>query len=140
MTTHGRDELLRDDKIVLRQSRAALMSDTKWRKLIGALDRPDLRLTQCVWKIIGRDDEVTGHLPKGASLYLSRPWIDTLDFGPMSLRSIEWLLLPSFSEPGHRRQDIEAAEQIISALGHYPLETEPRGVRVLGYLRSHSAR
>jgi hypothetical protein len=47
--------------------------------------------------------------------------MDTREFGPMELRSIEWLELPVDVEP------------LVSPIGHFPLERVGTGTRVTGY-------
>lgn len=48
-------------------------------------------------------------------------YIDTIEFGPVELRAIEWLELPFDVGP------------IVNSLGHFPLELVPAGTRVIGY-------
>ena len=132
MATHGPEELRRDGRLARRQTRASLMSDTKWRKLFAALDAPGLGLDRCIWKFVGRDDAVPGSMSSG--LYLPRPWIDTIEFGPFSFRSIEWLWIPRLTKWGRKAQDVDRAAQLISALGRYPIEVNERGLLVRGYL------
>jgi hypothetical protein len=136
-----REKLRREGEIVRANSRASLMSDTKWRKLLAALDRPELELRQCVVKFVGVSGEKVLSRPTG--LHPPRPWIDTIEFGPIPLRSIEWLLFPRTAErrnadrtiPSRRvGQDVEAAARIVAALGRYPAELSDRGLLITGYL------
>jgi len=69
--------------------------------------------------------------------------VDTIAFGPIPLRSIEWMLFPHIAEydrgsptfPKRRvSQDIDAIKRIISDLGKYPMEVTDRGLLVNGYL------
>jgi hypothetical protein len=71
-----------------------------------------------------------------------RPWIDTFSFGPIELRSIEWILIPSvfFEEHGSSgvpprevRQDIEPIRLLLESLGQFPLEVSAEGLRIIGY-------
>jgi hypothetical protein len=47
--------------------------------------------------------------------------MDTIEFGPVELRAIEWLDIPASVEP------------ILFPLGQFPLEAVEEGTRVLGY-------
>ena len=143
MSTHDREELEREGRMVRDHTRASLMSDTKWRKLLGALDRPGMTLDWCVVKFVGRCDERMIRRPTG--LYPPRPWIDAFGFGPIPLRSIEWLLLPRQAKlPDFDRtspakyvtQDVELAASIVGERGRYPTELSERGLLIRGYLPS----
>jgi hypothetical protein len=117
------------------------MSDTKWRKLLAALDESGLELTYCIVKFVGVPDEHLIGRPRG--LHPPRPWVDTFQFGPVPLRSIEWLMFPRVAEvhnadrttPARRiKQDVDAAARAVGTLGQYPLELSEQGLRIMGYL------
>jgi len=138
---HDREELRREDKVVRANTRASLMSDAKWRKLLTALDRPELELRQCIVKFVGISEEQPISRPTG--LYPPHPWVDTFQFGPIPLRSIEWLLFPRVAElkdgdrtipSRHIAQDVGAAARIVDSLGRYPVELSDRGLLITGYL------
>lgn len=141
MAEHGPEELRREGRLIEATTRASLMSDTKWRKLLQALDESGLEIDQCIVKFVGALNEHRTGLPRG--LYLPRPWVDTFEFGPVPLRSIEWMLIPRVAEyeRGDRTvpkklvdQDVQGAAQLIAALGIYPTELSDRGLLVRGYL------
>jgi len=140
MTIHGREELDREGRDIAANTRASLMSDTKWRKLLIALDQDDLELSQCVVKFIDIADEKVMARPTG--LYPPRPWVDTIEFGPIPLRSIEWMLFPRVAEyrqgphfPKRRvHQDVDDAKRILDELGRYPAELTERGLLLIGHL------
>ena len=145
MSVHDRNELRRVNRRVRANTRASLMSDSKWRKMLVALDRPGLELRQCVVKFVGGAEPRIMRLPKG--LHPPRPWIDTVEFGPIPLRAIEWMWFPAAIElpPTHgalsaRRieQDVEAAFHIVGALGKYPAELSERGLLIVGHLANSS--
>ena len=126
-----RDELEHDARRVREKTRASLMSDTKWRKLLAMLDGSGLELRQCVIKFVDVDAEKVMRRP--AHLYPPRPWIDTAEFGPVSLRSIEWMLFPRVAEFRDRgrtipatylSQDVEKAAELIAALGSVGIHRE----------------
>jgi hypothetical protein len=133
----------RERRRIAHRTRAALMSDTKWRKLIRALDRPDLQLGHCVIKFIGEPEPRVTSRPGEASLYPESSWIDA-SLGPIRLRTIEWLMFPRLFEyrpmnnrtlpAKHVNQDIDAAARILAELGDYPIEVTDEGLFVRGYL------
>lgn len=129
---HDAAELRREERLVRRDTRASLMSDTKWRKVFEVLTTPDLGVRRCIWKFVGRDSACPDNLSAG--LYLSWPWIDTIAFGPIPLRSIEWLWIPRRTKSGRRIQDVDRAERMIAGLGRYPIELNERGLLIRGYL------
>jgi len=141
MAVHDREELNREGRAVRRETRASFMSDTKWRKVLAALkDHPELGACQCVVKFVGQPEE---HSLGNIGLYSPRPWIDTHAFGPVPLRSIEWMLFPYVAE--YRRsdrtipvtrepQDIDGVAQIMTGLGRLPMEWTDRGLLIRGYL------
>ena len=141
MAIHDREELDREDRLIRANTRASLMSDTKWRKLLVALDHSELHLRHCIVKFVGDPEEKPLRRPTG--LYPPRPWVDTLQFGPIPLRSIEWLLFPRVAEvrdpdrtipATHLVQDVDGAARIIEALGRYPAELSERGLVIVGHL------
>ncbi|MBW8735569.1 MAG: hypothetical protein JF571_14960 [Asticcacaulis sp.] len=146
MTRHGPEELRREERAVRAHTRASLMSDTKWRKLLAALDRPGLELGQCVVKFVEAPEErvVAGSF----GLHPPRPWVDTLAWGPIAFRSIEWLLFPrvALHDRGHRtfpqrrvEQDVDEAARVVAALGRYPVELSERGLLIVGHLPARTA-
>ena len=122
MTSHGPEELERAGKRVRANTRASLMSDTKWRKLLEALDEAPIELSQCVVKFVGRPDEHV--IRRSIGLHPPRPWVDTFAFGPISLRSIEWMLFPRTAayQLGDRTIPKRAVEQDVDAAAQGPLE------------------
>jgi len=141
MSVHDRKELERESRLVRRETRASLMSDTKWRKLLHALEENGLSDLLYVFKLV--DDPTEHVLTLRNALWPPRPWIDGFSWGPSPLRSIEWMLLPSVLEdpPVGRgvwtkrvSQDVEEAARIIASLGQYPVERIDRGLLIRGYL------
>ncbi|CAN5511323.1 hypothetical protein BH10PSE3_BH10PSE3_29240 [soil metagenome] len=141
MTTHGPKELEREGRLIRAHTRASLMSDTKWRRLLTALNNPALELRQCVIKFVG--DPIERTISKSFGLHLPRPWIDSFAFGPIPLRSIEWLLFPCVAsydrgDPSFPKQrvgqDVDQAASIIAGLGRYPFELSGRGLLITGHL------
>ena len=133
-----------------RMSSASLMSDTKWRKMFAALDRPDLELGQAIVKFISSKREHRISTPRRSSLHPPWAFIDTSEFGPFALRCIEWIEFPSVAEyeypttrthsgrvpPKLVTQDIAKIRAILTSLGHFPIEQTERGLRIIGHVRS----
>jgi hypothetical protein len=126
---------------------SSLMSDTKWRKLVQALDRADLALEQVRVKFVGDKDVHVTHMPKRASLYSPWAWIDMNEFGPVKFREIEWLEFPAIAEfarpsPGgvgrvpsrSIRQDLERIEAVLARVGKFPMERTSDALRIVGHL------
>lgn len=117
------------------------MSDTKWRKLIDALDQPGLDLGHCVIKFVGDPELRATYRPGRASLYPGSGWIDA-SLGPIRLRTLEWLMFPRRFEYRASRttpaktfeQDVDQAARVLASLGEYPVEVSDEGLLVRGYL------
>ena len=116
MTVH---EPARVSKYAREHFSVALMSDTKWRKLFGAIeDRP---FQHMIVKFI--DVAEPRQMSFRPSLACPHAYMDTIEFGPVELRAIEWLELP-----------IDLA-QVVGPMGKFPLEQVSGGTRVIGYRR-----
>jgi hypothetical protein len=133
------DELNSDRRTVRRDYTASLMSNAKWRALLGPVRRADLDIRQVVVKFVGVDDEKRMQLPTLAT----QAFADSVEFGPFPLVGIAWLefphvaLLPagSSSSPRQHRQDIAAIRSALEATGkQFPLEDTPTGLRVVGHV------
>ena len=142
MSVHTRHDLERLGRFARARFSHALMSDTKWRKLFVAVDEAGLKPQRIEMKLIESDQIRQMRWPGVASMYAPLPWIDSAEFGPIELRSIEWLLVPlEFDEtrgfhgvpPRKARQDIEPIGQLLSKLGQYPTEVSAEGLRIVGY-------
>ena len=70
-------------------------------------------------KFINVDDPKAMRFPPG----LRCPWayMDTIEYGPTELRSIEWMELP---------QDVSTA---LGLIGQFPIELTEKGTRIVGY-------
>ena len=126
----------------------SLMSDTKWRKLFTALDRPDLEAAQVLIKFVDTERVHTVRLPRRANLHSPKAFIDMFEFGPLPLRSIEWIEFPAVAEypnvspdgkgrvPSTRvPQNIERIASILADLGQFPMELSRHALRINGHAR-----
>jgi hypothetical protein len=118
---------------------SASMSDTKWRKLIAAVQSAAPNTSQMKVKFI---DVETPHVMRfPPDLDCPYAYLDTIEFGPVEMRAIEWLEFPrtakfqrSNNVPARlKEQDIDKAAEAIAALGQYPLEVTPEALRITGY-------
>lgn len=98
----------KDGKLAKALFDTGLMSDTKWRKLFLAIatEQPDIQ--QMRVKFIDVADIKVMQFPPS----LAAPWayMDTIEFGPVSLRSIEWVAF-----------DVDLSG-LIETLGLYPFD------------------
>ena len=106
-------------KLARKHFSSALMSDTKWRKLFSVIQLHDLGVKRMIVKFIDVDQPRQLRFPP--SLAVPHAYMDTIEFGPVELSSIEWLELP-----------IEV-ESIVSPIGHFPLARVEGGARIVGY-------
>lgn len=143
MTLHTREELERLGRLARSEFPHALMSDSKWRKLFAAVDRAGLAPERILVKFIDVGDIKSMRFPRESALHPPRPYVDTPEFGPIELRSIEWLLIPRQAYfPGDDslpapvvEQDIDAIRKVVASLGQFPLEQMEDGLKVIGYRR-----
>ena len=82
-------------------------------------------------------------MPTISALHPPLPYIDSIEFGIIELRSIEWLEIPSFAVWSSREnepalkvpQKVDEAEAIIAGLGAFPVEKTDQSLRITGYIR-----
>lgn len=97
----------------------AYMSDTKWRKFISAVAKAQPSIKQMIVKFIDVDEPKKMRFPP--DLRCPRAYMDTIEFGPTELRSIEWL------------QVIGDLSETVAPIGLFSLVVLPDGTRVAGY-------
>ncbi len=124
----------------------ALMSDTKWWKLFDAVSesdwQPSLVNVSFVDCLRDLSEPTLMSWPNSDRFWGPPPWVDTPEFGPIELRSIEWLLIPPVVVTGPYLMDRERAglpqnfvaiQQALSRVGQFPLEETSEGLRIIGY-------
>lgn len=114
MTVHDATQM---GKLARERFSVAFMSDTKWRKLFGAVKQ--FGRGHMIVKFIDVDEPQQMRFPP--SLECPKEFMDTIEFGPVELRAIEWLELPIDLAP------------IVGPIGKFPLEPTEVGTRVIGY-------
>ena len=142
MAVHGREELQRVGRVIQTRARASLMSDTKWRKLLSELNKPERKIRYCIVKFLDASDEKEIYFPIG--LNPPRPWVDDFaGLGPIPLRSIEWMLIPRIAKykrgygdlpDGELEQDVESIAVFVDGLGKYPARLLERGLLITGHV------
>lgn len=119
MTVHDKEK---SGRLVREMFPVALMSDTRWRQVIEWLDVEEPGLGRVLVKFIDVDQPREITFPPG--LQCPHAYMDTLEFGPVELRAIEWMQFPA---------DISG---IVETLGkRVPLEPRDGGSVIVGYRR-----
>ena len=143
MTVHTREDLQRLARRARREFSHALMSDTKWRKVLTAVDQAGLAPQRIMVKFIDASEPTAMVWPGLTAQYPPWPWIGT-GIGHVELRAIEWLLIPitfpvrrgaANVPPGEVQQNVDAIEELITSLGQFPLERSAEGLKIVGYRR-----
>jgi hypothetical protein len=134
-------EAKKERRALRRAYPAALMSDTKWRKVFTALAEQDCGIRQGIFQFFRAPIERRMALPSRA-LLADRWVLDSVEVGPYPYASILWLEVPSKavlhgmeqSPGGWIDQDVARACRVIDALGQMPVTETDRGLRIAGYL------
>lgn len=98
---------------------AAYMSDTKWREAFRAIAEASVGVREMLVKFIDVDEPKRMRFPPSLACPLA--YMDTIEFGPTELRSIEWLEVEADIEP------------LLVPLGKFPIKRSDRGWRLVGY-------
>jgi hypothetical protein len=106
-------------RLAQKQFAGALMSNTKWRKLIAAVHRAEPGLRDVTVKFIDRAQPSRMRFPP--NLQCPYPYIDTIEFGPVELAAIEWIEFEA---------DLRLA---VRTLGEFPVESYDGYTRIVGY-------
>lgn len=131
-------------RLVRREFSAALMSDTKWRKLFTLLSRH--RETSGLMlsiKFVDQAEARRMRVPSQAAFRCPRPYLETNEFSVIELRAIEWIDIPhavsvsrgSGLEPWRATQKIDAIPALLGRLGKFPIGETDDGLRIDGYAR-----
>lgn len=85
-------------------------------------------------------------LPSTGFLHTPHPYIDTIEFGPVEFRAIEWLEIPAvarLSRPSNV-PDREIAQRLaqlearLASCGHFPIQRSDESLRIIGYSRKQN--
>ncbi len=140
------------ERLKMRECRASLMSNTKWRKLFFSIQKLNLGLSVCRIKWLGVDTPQILRTPTAKSLdgypYYNgypnivgynigpvHPFAD-FEWGPYPLCAIEWLEFPRIAMRSGKthEQDVNRAEQALKVISRFPFENTQDGLRVIGHL------
>ena len=143
MAVHTREQLESLNRLARRGFSHAFMSDTKWRKLFAILENPSLELVQMRVQFIDVEAPEPMKLPTIGTDHVPRPYLDTIEFGPVELRSIEWLEIPAVARlwrphnvPAKEvSQDLGRLEACLARSGSFLVERSGEALRILGYRR-----
>jgi len=95
------------------------MSDTKWRKALRAISQAYLGIREMLVKFIDVDEPRRMCFPPSLACPLA--YMDTIEFGPTELRSIEWLEVAA---------DVD---EVLRPLGQFPVTSVDGRSRIAGY-------
>lgn len=98
----------------------ALMSDTKWRKLITIVRAAREDVHGMTVQFI--DAAGARQMLFPPDLRCPWPYIDTFEYGPVELRSIEWMEF-----------DADLTD-VLDPIGKFPIELHDGRTRIVGYL------
>lgn len=93
---------------------SALMSDTKWRKLLAALAAMEPAPGRMLVKFI--DVETPRQMAFPPCLQTAHAYMDTIEYGPVELRAIEWMELECQPDPA------------ALPMGQFPIEYTHSGI------------
>lgn len=142
MTVHTQADLDRLSAIARKKFSHAYMSDTKWRKVFAALDHAGIELSQIVVKFIEVSEPRTVGFPSRHAFSAHLPYMDTIEYGPVELRSIEWVDIPAIANfprannvPARQvSQNIDLAADVLDQLRCKVIRSAG-SLRLLGYSR-----
>lgn len=128
------------DRIINHKFTSSFMSNSKWRKLFIALDRPELNTIEVIWKFIDAENEERGNIPKSRDL-LEEYVGDFSLIGPFAYKHIEWVEIPYKTLPrgfekipfAHRAQDVSGALAVLKETGQFEIAETDRGLRIYGF-------
>ena len=90
MTVHNPNKI---SQLARQRFSSALMSDTKWRKLLSVVEGADLGLRQMVAKFIDVDEPSVMAFPP--SLDCPHAYMDTIEHGPVAARKVGFCVTKS---------------------------------------------
>ncbi len=114
------------------------MSDTKWRKALGAIADAGLELQHATWKFIDSEHLHDWGIPRRADLLPTR--LADGRFQPVEYKWIEWIRFPRNWRPvanaGYSvAQDIEGLKEALAAVGSFHYVEDEQGLTLFGYGR-----
>jgi hypothetical protein len=116
----------------------SFMSDTKWRKALGAIADSGLRLERATWKFIDSEHLHEWGVPRRSDLLPTR--LADGRFQPVEYKWIEWIRFPRNWRPvtdaGYSvAQDVEGLKRVLAAIGCFHYMEDELGLTLFGYGR-----
>ena len=133
------DDLERDRRSSRANYSASFMSNAKWKTLLAAIEKSNLKVKQVVVKFIDDNEQRPMQMPA----WRGQAFADSIEYGPFPFVAIEWLEFPRIATlprgdnvPHRQEQDIDAIRGVLDDTGKaFPLEDTPTGLRVIGHIR-----
>ncbi len=114
------------------------MSDTKWRKALGAIADAALQLERATWKFIDSEHLHEWGVPRRSDLLPTR--LADGRFQPVEYKWIEWIRFPRNWRPvadaGYSvTQDLDGLKRVLAASGRFHYVEDEQGLTLFGYGR-----
>jgi hypothetical protein len=114
------------------------MSDSKWRKALGAIADAGLRLERATWKFIDSDRLCEWGIPHRSDLLPTR--LSDGRFQLVEYKWIEWIHFPRRWRPVADvdywiAQDLEGLTRVLESSGHFHFADDEQGLTLFGYRR-----
>lgn len=114
------------------------MSDTKWRKALGAIADAGLQLERATWKFIDSEHLYEWGVPSRSDLLTTR--LADGSFQPVEYKWIEWIRFPRSWRPVADvdysiAQDVQGLKRVLATVGSFHYEEDEHGLTLFGYGR-----
>jgi len=129
------EETVRRTERKIASATTALMSNTKWIKLLNKIDRVAHGIQ---WKFVNNDRVFIASVPTLSD----ESFGDDLPYPYGPYREIDWIFIPREYEIPHsdikrplpkKQNDIIIIKEMIDRLGEYPIELSTDGLKICGY-------
>jgi hypothetical protein len=112
----------------LRQFSASHMSNAKWRKVLSAIEKSELKIRKATWKLIDSDDLLDWGVPL-LNPHYPNVVADGPPSQPVAFRTIEWIRFPKAG------QDIDGLKRVLQEAADVCLKEDAEGLTLFAYSR-----